>query len=764
MRSFFIVQIVLAFGLVGCGGDSGSTSGQSDNETSDSDLVKSTFDDLPVCTAKREGATAYIKNEKIAYVCENGKWVEDSDVVRSDDSREESCDSRSGGSSSSVILSSVSHEEFSSSSSVEQNSSATLLDGGWNWNVPKESRLNQEITYGTMTDSRDNKVYKIVKIGDQTWMAENLNYKVSGSYCYKNADSNCTRYGRLYTWASAMDSAGLFNLKAKGCGKGNLCVPEFPIRGVCPDGWHLPSYGDWETLFRAAGASFADYEPSFEGLQSDTGWNVNRGGGSRLDYGFSILPGGARMEKEQFYYASTRAYFWIAREGDADFASVIVWKNSRGDIYDDDKSYGFSVRCVKDIAEEKGIVPEISYGTLQDYRDGQTYKTVVIDSQIWMAENLNYEVADSYCYNNDDSNCYGYGRLYTWSSAAANFENDCASNDTCVFSKRVKGVCPYGWHLPSRTEWNTLFTVAGGDSLAGTNLKSTRGWSYETYPNQKGACGLDVYGFTAFPEGMFFDEKFQERGYGGYFWSSTEEDDRAYGFYLLSSPISSSNAGVKSYDKISGFSVRCLKDGNASFLWDGSEKKGSKVYTGFSDGAESSGYWYDYSDSEEGGASAFVYPFEGEEKVIFDDKFDQIVSTYGGIKGAVSLGYGVEFPYAGLAFDIVGKKRQGADISAWGGICLTYESSIIFSIEIVDQSDAFATDYTNNFRAVVAKSNGNTVDIPWDKFKQDNNKINPKNLEKVLFNAAVVRVNFEGKSGTSGKFFIQSIGSLGQCQ
>ena len=68
-------------------------------------------------------------------------------------------------------------EGASSSSSVEQNCSALLEEEtGWNWDVPKECRLNPDITYGAMTDSRDGQTYKIVKIGDQTWMAENLNY------------------------------------------------------------------------------------------------------------------------------------------------------------------------------------------------------------------------------------------------------------------------------------------------------------------------------------------------------------------------------------------------------------------------------------------------------------------------------------------------------------------------------------------------------------------------------------------------------------
>jgi uncharacterized protein (TIGR02145 family) len=117
-------------------------------------------------------------------------------------------------------------------------------------------------------------------------------------------------------------------------------------------------------------------------------------------------------------------------------------------------------------------------GVFTDSRDGQTYKTVKIGSQIWMAENLNVEAEDSWCYENTSDSCAKYGRLYTWAAA--------------------KTVCPAGWRLPDITDWRILMTAAGGEESAGKELKSKSGWiNY----NGVNGNGTDSYGFSALPGG-----------------------------------------------------------------------------------------------------------------------------------------------------------------------------------------------------------------------------------------------------------------------
>jgi len=137
-------------------------------------------------------------------------------------------------------------------------------------------------------------------------------------------------------------------------------------------------------------------------------------------------------------------------------------------------------------------------GTFTDSRDKKTYKTVKIGEQTWMAENLNYGAKDSECYGNKPANCTKYGRLYDWDEAMK--------------------VCPSGWHLPSKSEWEVLIEAVGGEKVAGKKLKAKSGW-------EKKGNGTDDYGFSALPGGgRFFHGEYSGLGYSGLWWSSSSEE------------------------------------------------------------------------------------------------------------------------------------------------------------------------------------------------------------------------------------------------
>ena len=175
---------------------------------------------------------------------------------------------------------------------------------------------------GSFTDSRDGKTYKTVKIGTQTWMAENLAYKpISGNYwAYDNNSSNVSKYGYLYDWKTA--------------------------KNVCPSGWHLPSDAEWTQLIEYLGGS----EIAGKKMKSTSGWNENGNGTNQS--GFNGFPCGFRNGDGKYSDVGYYASWWGSAESSTD--TEIAWgknlnfDNSKVLFNDGYKWRGFSVRCLKD--------------------------------------------------------------------------------------------------------------------------------------------------------------------------------------------------------------------------------------------------------------------------------------------------------------------------------------------------------------------------------------------------------------------------------
>ena len=203
------------------------------------------------------------------------------------------------------------------------------------------------------------KIYRMTTIGSQTWMAENLNYAYTGvpfdhgyytsdstSWCYDNDPANCAKYGRLYTWAAAMDSVGKWSTNGKGCGYTNTCSPTYPVRGICPEGWHLPSYDEWNTLFTAVGGE----STAAQKLKATTGWEAYSGITNEDAYGFSALPAGRRLYNGDFDNVGYSAHFWSATADDSNYAyrMYLSYGSDNASLGEDYKNLGFSVRCLQD--------------------------------------------------------------------------------------------------------------------------------------------------------------------------------------------------------------------------------------------------------------------------------------------------------------------------------------------------------------------------------------------------------------------------------
>lgn len=190
-------------------------------------------------------------------------------------------------------------------------------------------------------------------------------------------------------------------------------------------------------------------------------------------------------------------------------------------------------------SDSSAVIPDPVPGSdsadvFRDIRDGQVYKIVTIGDQVWIAKNLNYEMAGSYCYNNNASNCMKYGRLYTWEAAM--------------------NACPDGWHLPTYDELVSLIENASGQFLAGSVLKSKDSWKN---CNQ---CDFaaDKYGFSALPTGiMNEDGSFEKIREYGFLWSATETESNQIPYMGFANV--SSVAMLLLGNKNKGFSVRCVK-------------------------------------------------------------------------------------------------------------------------------------------------------------------------------------------------------------
>lgn len=184
--------------------------------------------------------------------------------------------------------------------------------------------------------------------------------------------------------------------------------------------------------------------------------------------------------------------------------------------------------------KESFFNPDIDYGSMTDSRDGLVYRTVEIGEQTWMAENLNYETDNAYCYEDNAGNCTKYGRLYMWDAAAF--------------------ACPNGWHLPTNSEFETLFNTVGGRSVAGRVLKSQVGWNSD-------GNGTDIFGFSAIPAG--YRNGYGKSQYGGRtadFWGATENEDNSEHAYFVNISYSADNVTLGIHKKNLGCSVRCVKD------------------------------------------------------------------------------------------------------------------------------------------------------------------------------------------------------------
>ena len=528
------VSGAVVLGLVACSGDNSSVT---EFENPPHEVVS--IYDLGKCTDSRRGEVIFVEEDEEEYLCYSGKWIPESEWGAS---RKNGSSSSEKAKSSSSVKSGSSSSKDKSSSSADSSSAKSSSGKAPDSSSVESSSSNPSGNENEFVDSRDGTSYKITKIGSQTWFAENVRYKGDDVtvYCHSDKSENCDKYAMLYGWDDA--------------------------KKACPPGSHLPTIEELRELM-----AFVGEDSSAVVLMADTGWTRDDGYLGTDKYGFAMLPG---SYKASGGYGSSLGWctnMWTASDSAGlVYAVYLGWNLPYASIglYDLAEGWGMAVRCIEGEAKLSSsssaksssssiksssssqvssssstsvksswqfLNPSISYGEMTDSRDGQVYKTIVVDNITWMAENLNFESANSYCYNDSSKYCATYGRMYTWSAALK--------------------ACPDGWHLPSYDE---AYALTGpdlnGQTKGGDKLRSMVGW------NEEGRPGLDTYGFSASPGGRRISSgQYYALGTEVGYWFIVEDGDIIYD-WVMEFHHDSPNSMLTRENEDWAYSVRCVKN------------------------------------------------------------------------------------------------------------------------------------------------------------------------------------------------------------
>ena len=433
----------------------------------------------------------------------------------------------------------------------------------------------------------DGNEYATVKIGTQCWFKQNLramhysNGDLVEEFAHVNGDAaNDATLGLEYTWESAMN--GAFSSSANPSG----------VQGICPIGWHVPSEAEFEQLENYVGSQNQyvcdeDNTQIAKALAATTGWNtsgsscsIGNDQSSNNATGFSVLP---TTPDGNF------AEFWTATENvDNAYQFWMYYGHSICHFSNTAKYNSFSIRCVKDnqsmgdqiqelneqITEQQdltdslqGIIDDVNScpATVRDY-DGNRYSGVKIGRQCWLKQSLRSthysDGTDILGYEHVDGNPANdatHGLVYDWISVM-NGEEASDANPS-----GVHGICPTGWHVPSKAEFEQLKNYVGSQNQylcdednthIAKALAATTGWIHSDVPCTPGndPSNNNATGFSVLP---------YSSGYYADFWSSTTTYGSPYEFYLS---YGNTHCNITGSGSSYHYSVRCVK--NESSLGD----------------------------------------------------------------------------------------------------------------------------------------------------------------------------------------------------
>ena len=437
-----------------CGDDSSSSNNQ--EKLSDADVEVDSYRGLSTCNGKHEGETAYVVDQDQAYICKDGKWVEDDDAVEikssSSSTKSSSSSEKDDQESSSSSVSDL--EEDLSSSNVASSSSESIVS-------------SSSMSFGIVTRSSSSMLETPSSSSELLVLEEPI------GTCVPSLET--ARINEPVKWGFSFKKEITKILPAMTLVRASY---EWILEGE--EGFaHVTTQGkkDVTVAYSKSGVKTASVSIEFPGYEKQV-----------------IVCPEVNVTGEEFV-------------NDGDTSDVIRLSFSSSSTRDEELSSSSDTPSSSSEIPDPVDPSTVTTGTMTDSRDGQTYKTVTIGKQTWMAENLNYEMENSSCYDNVADNCTKSGRLYTWDAATT--------------------ACPSGWHLPAESEWMELIYSVGGEATAGKMLKSTSGWKGDEarfVDNAPFDCkkpnGVDAYSFTVLP--------LDEDGWYAEFWSSTEYDDNEF--------------------------------------------------------------------------------------------------------------------------------------------------------------------------------------------------------------------------------------------
>ena len=376
----------------------------------------------------------------------------------------------------------LSSATVSTQSSAQSSSSAKLSSSAVSSSSAKSSSSFKLPSVTVSTVNMYGADYAVVTIGEQTWMAKSMVRQDVENFCYKNMGGTCNDRDRFYKWEQAKD--------------------------ICPEGWQLPDSSEWQTLFDAVGGQ----KNAGKVLKS-----IDGNGSNGVE--FNALLSGYMNSMNQYKELDNKACFWVA---DGNGTKIVELQNENDKAYFVTVQAGdaYSVRCIKGagllssssakssssvqssssakssssvVSSSSITASSSSVGKVKD-RAGNEYPVVQIGEQYWMAENLNYKTEGSACYDNQESNCELYGRLYTWEAAMT--------------------ACPDGYRLPSRNDYTILWEKA--NQMNGNSRPQDALWVNGTWA----PSADNKTGFSAYPGGLWkgsYDRWLMD----AFFWTST---------------------------------------------------------------------------------------------------------------------------------------------------------------------------------------------------------------------------------------------------